>query len=171
MFPTLKMESIPSLSSKQQKVSSACSKVRTRYLAHPDKSTTLELLILNEQSESKRPATDGLMWLLRGLLFTHQALHTAQKEPDIELAKAFTKGYDASLKQYHNFIVKGIFSVAMKACPYRKDFYTKLATDPIDGTSASSDKVNEALDRWLEGLDKTVMQMQRVYKEKGYGQI
>lgn len=51
------------------------------------------------------------MWLLRGLLFTHQALHTAQRDPNTELADAFNKGYEASLKRHHNFIVKGIFSV------------------------------------------------------------
>lgn len=51
------------------------------------------------------------MWLLRGLSFTHQSLETAQRNPNTELAEAFTKGYEGSLKQHHNFIVKGIFSV------------------------------------------------------------
>ncbi|KAH0830116.1 het-c2 protein [Lanmaoa asiatica] len=146
-------------------------KVRTRYLAHPAQSTTLELLIHNEQSEKKRPATEGLMWLIRGLLFTYKALHTAQSDPNTELAKAFTKGYEASLRQYHNFIVRGIFSVAMKACPYRRDFYAKLAADPDGGTSVAGDKVNEELDKWLAGLNRIVTQMQKVYKEKGYGEI
>ncbi|KAF9228875.1 het-c2 protein [Gyrodon lividus] len=128
-------------------------KVRARYDSHRTQSTTLELLIQNEQSDKKRSATEGLMWLLRGLSFTHQALHAAQSDPNTELAKAFTKGYQGSLKQYHNFVVQGVFSLAMKACPYRKDFYAKLASDPN------------------EGLDKIVKQMQNVYKEKKYGQV
>ncbi|KAI9570706.1 het-c2 protein, partial [Boletus coccyginus] len=146
-------------------------KVRTRYLAHPTQSTTLELLTLNEQSEKKRTATEGLLWLLRGLQFTHQALHAAQSDPYIELSKAFTKGYETSLKQHHNFVVKGLFSVAMKACPYRKDFYVKLAADPDGGASATDDKVEEELNRWLEGLERIVVQMRKVYKEKEYGEI
>lgn len=59
----------------------------------------------------------------------------------------------------------------MKSCPYRKDFYAKLAADPSGGASVTSDKVDVELDRWLDGLDKIVGQMQKVYKEKGYGEI
>jgi hypothetical protein len=40
-------------------------KVRTRYLAHPETSDTLEKLVENEKGEKKRTATEGLMWLLR----------------------------------------------------------------------------------------------------------
>lgn len=59
----------------------------------------------------------------------------------------------------------------MRACPYRSVFYAKLAADPDSGASVAGDKVNEELDRWLEGLDKIVTQMKKVYKEKGYGEI
>lgn len=65
----------------------------------------------NEQGEKKRPATEGLMWLLRGLAFTCTALLNAQANQTEELSVAFTKGYDHTLKKFHNFIVKGIFSV------------------------------------------------------------
>jgi len=128
---------------------------------------------MNERSEKKNTATEGLMWLSRGLLFTHQSLHAEQSDPNIELSKAFTKGYEASLKQHHNFLVKGIFSIAMNACPRRTDFYAKLAADTeSSGASAvSAETVSQALDKWLEGLDKVVMQMQKVYKENGYGKL
>jgi len=59
----------------------------------------------------------------------------------------------------------------MKACPYRKDFYVKLAADPDGGASATGDKVEEELNRWLEGLEKIVAQMRKVYNEKGYGKV
>ncbi|KAF9233549.1 het-c2 protein [Melanogaster broomeanus] len=146
-------------------------KVRARYDSHPTQSTTLELLIQTEQSDKKRPATEGLMWLLRGLVFTHQALHNSQSKPDLELAKAFTQGYESSLSQHHSFVVRGLFSVAMKACPYRKDFYAKLAADAEGGASVADDKLSEELDKWLHGLDKIVKQMQKVYKEKKYGVV
>lgn len=51
------------------------------------------------------------MWLLRGLSFTCKALQNAQANPKEELAAAFSKSYEATLKQFHNFVVKGIFSV------------------------------------------------------------
>lgn len=66
------------------------------------------------------------MWLLRGLSFTHQALHAAQSDPNVELAKAFTKGYDASLKQYHNFVVRGVFSV----CTLSSFWFACYPSDP-----------------------------------------
>ncbi len=51
------------------------------------------------------------MWLLRGLSFTCKALQNAQLKKDEELSVAFTKSYEVTLKKFHNFVVKGIFSV------------------------------------------------------------
>jgi hypothetical protein len=51
------------------------------------------------------------MWLLRGLQFTCVALQNAQANASEELADAFKKSYDGTLKAFHNFVVKGIFSV------------------------------------------------------------
>lgn len=53
----------------------------------------------------------GLMWLLRGLSFTCKALRNAQDNKPEELSVAFTKSYEKTLKQFHNFVVKGVFSV------------------------------------------------------------
>jgi hypothetical protein len=40
-------------------------KIRSRFLATPDKSATLESLVENEKNEKKRVATEGLLWLIR----------------------------------------------------------------------------------------------------------
>jgi len=45
-------------------------------------------------------------------------------------------------------MVKPIFSAAMSACPYRKDFYTKLGEDP--------EKVAAELRVWLAALEKNI---------------
>ena len=45
-------------------------------------------------------------------------------------------------------MVKPIFSAAMSACPYRKDFYAKLGSD--------LEKVIEQLRTYLAALDKIV---------------
>jgi hypothetical protein len=44
--------------------------------------------------------------------------------------------------------VKGIFAVAMKACPYRADFYKKLGGDQA--------QVTAQLKEWLAALEKIV---------------
>lgn len=45
-------------------------------------------------------------------------------------------------------MVKPIFSAAMSACPYRKDFYVKLGADP--------EKVAAELKVWLAALEAQV---------------
>ena len=60
-------------------------------------------------------ATEGLMWLVRGLCFTCVALINAQANKSEELAAAFGKAYEVTLKKYHNFIVKGVFAVRLFA--------------------------------------------------------
>jgi hypothetical protein len=104
-------------------------------------SDTLEKLVENEKGEKKRTATEGLMWLLRGHSFTCKGLQNLQANPTEEVAAGFGKAYEVTLKPFHNFVVKGVFSVsplfspsslpaelflkvAMKACPYRADFLT-----------------------------------------------
>ena len=86
-------------------------KVRARYDETPALSNTLERLVENEKGEKKRKATEGLMWLLRGLQFTCKALQNAQENASEELSVAFSKSYDVTLKAFHNFVVKGIFAV------------------------------------------------------------
>ncbi|TEB38520.1 glycolipid transfer protein [Coprinellus micaceus] len=120
----------PAFAVVQNDIKGNVAKVRARYETNKEANKTLELLVENEKGEKKRVATEGLMWLLRGLSFTCKGLQQTQADASEELASAFTKSYEQTLKAFHNFIVKG---VAMKACPYRKDFYTKLAADPAGG--------------------------------------
>ena len=67
-------------------------------------------------------ATEGLMWLLRGLSFTCKALQVAQANKAKELSASFSEAYEATLKKYHNFVVKGIFAVRERAASIRAPF-------------------------------------------------
>ncbi|KOS16091.1 het-c2 protein [Malassezia pachydermatis] len=134
-------------------------KIRDRLLATgPDLSGTLELLVKNEgqPGDKKRTATEGLMWLLRGLDFTAKALHRSLDNPTEELSASFTAAYENSLRKYHSIVVRPLFSLAMKACPYRKDFYAKLGP--------SEEKVRPQLSEWLEALEKIVARMHQFYE-------
>lgn len=99
-------------------------KIRTRFLAAPGKSVTVEELVRNEMCEGCHTATQGLVWLIRGLLFTSGALKRTQADPNLKLSDAFQESYTGTLKPFHNFIVKGIFSVSPRG-----------ANDWIDGDS------------------------------------
>ncbi|KDN48875.1 GLTP-domain-containing protein [Tilletiaria anomala UBC 951] len=139
-------------------------KIRERLLTAPTQSATLEQLIENEgkpgEAAKKRPASEGLMWLLRGLDFTAQALRRSISDKSEQLSASFTKAYESSLQQHHSFVIRPVFSLAMKACPYRQDFYTKLGNPPA--------KVEEELEHWLQGLEKIVKQLQNFYVKGGW---
>jgi hypothetical protein len=79
------------------------------------------LLVENEKDEKKQTATEGLMWLLRGLSFTCTALQNSQANKTEELSAAFSKSYDGTLKKHHNFMVKGVFSVRSHLCAWSKN--------------------------------------------------
>ena len=84
----------------------------------------------------------------RGLDFTAQALRHNLNNGSSELSDSFREAYGNTLKPHHSFVIKPIFSAAMSATPYRKDFYVKLGED--------QGKVNESLDREVDALEKRV---------------
>lgn len=94
-------------------------KIRERLLARPMQADTLEHLVLDEAKEKNRTATGGLLWLNRGLSFTSQALRRSIDNPTEELSVSFTKAYEGTLRQYHSFVVRPVFSVGRHYCAYK----------------------------------------------------
>ncbi|RPB26157.1 glycolipid transfer protein [Terfezia boudieri ATCC MYA-4762] len=131
-------------------------KIRDRQLAAPSASETLQSLTTAEQAEKKKVATEGLLWLNRGLDFTAQALRNNHTNSTEELANSFTKAYEATLKKHHGIMVRPIFALAMKACPYRNAFYKKLGDD--------QEAVKKELEAWLGGLEKCVTILNNHYE-------
>ncbi|GAB7359128.1 hypothetical protein MBLNU230_g5196t1 [Neophaeotheca triangularis] len=123
-------------------------KIRDRQLEAPMESEDLQALVRNELKAKKHVAAEGLLWLVRGLDFTSQALRQNLTNPSEELSTSFRAAYGNTLKPHHSFIVKPIFSAAMSATPYRKDFYDKLGDDQA--------RVHRELDEWLKGLEERV---------------
>lgn len=93
-----------------------------------------------------------------GLEFTCQALQHNIDNPSTELADSFRTSYSGTLKPHHSFLVKPIFSAAMGACPYRKDFYVKLGDDPA--------KVQEELKAYLAALQEIVVILKAFVESK-----
>lgn len=132
----------------QKDMSGNIEKVRSKLLADPENCSTLQDLILSEAGTKSKNATQGLLWLVRGLQFTAQAMRNTVDDPSAELKSTFTAAYDKTLSKYHTFVIKPIFKMAMMACPYRKNFFEKLGDDQA--------KVNEELARWLKALEEIV---------------
>ncbi|CAD6584954.1 MAG: hypothetical protein ASARMPREDX12_002743 [Alectoria sarmentosa] len=133
-------------------------KVRDRQLAAPIESETLQSLVISELKTKKHTATEGLLWLVRALDFTSQGIRSNLQNPSDELSASFRTAYGNTLKPHHSFMVKPIFSAAMSATPYRKDFYAKLGDDQT--------KVDKAAGKWLEALEKQVSIMKQFQARK-----
>ncbi|GKT85708.1 HET-C2 protein [Colletotrichum tofieldiae] len=113
-----------------------------------DMGGNIKELVKNELATKKHVATEGLLWLTRGLEFTCIALSQNVAKESEELSESFRNAYSTTLKPHHSFLVKPIFSAAMSACPYRKDFYAKLGSDQA--------KVAAELRVYLASLEKIV---------------
>ncbi|KAI8084186.1 glycolipid transfer protein domain-containing protein [Gilbertella persicaria] len=131
-------------------------KIRDRYLTNPSANATLQDLMATEAPEKKRTATEGLLWLTRGLDFTAQALRRSVDNPEEELTVSFTQSYEQTLKKFHNMLVRPVFALAMKACPYRKDFYQKIGVTNEAGLAQ--------MKQWLEALENIIRIIQEVFK-------
>lgn len=86
--------------------------------------------------------------MTRGLDFTAQALRHNISNPSEELSTSFRTAYTGTLKPHHGMLIKPLFSAAMSACPYRKDFYAKLLPNESTG--------KEQMETWLSALEERV---------------
>lgn len=135
-------------------------KIRAKLLLDPANSSTLQDLVLSEVSTKSKKATQGLLWLSRGLQFTAQAMRETVDSLS-ELTVTFTDAYSKTLAQYHGMLVKPIFKLAMKACPYRQAFYEKLGSDQA--------RVKELLATWLAALENIVKIIMDFFVLGNYG--
>ncbi|PCH44573.1 glycolipid transfer protein [Wolfiporia cocos MD-104 SS10] len=139
--------------------------VRGRYEATSTRSTTLEKLVICEAEENQRHGTACLVRLIRGLLFTCQALQNMQNDRSSELHVCFKRSYDTVLKHHHTFIIRSAVSVAIRAIPHRHDFYTRIAQ------GGSHEKFDVELAKWLTGLEVIVKRLKDFLQQGGYGTV
>ncbi|KAF7712420.1 Uncharacterized protein PECH_002153 [Penicillium ucsense] len=126
-------------------------KVQERYNKAPAESQTLQDLVRNELKSGQHKATEGLLWLVRGLQFTASALRLSLNNPSEELNASFLGAYKApgGLSTHHGYIIRKGTEVAIKSgVPYRKDFYNKLGENQAE--------VNVALEKEVKALENVV---------------
>jgi pleckstrin homology domain containing family A member 8 len=91
----------------------------------------LQAIIQHEIDEKlttvRNSATDALLWLKRAIWFLREFFHELIYAKNGEINACIAKSYELTLKQYHNWIVKGIFSIALKAVPTRENFFRGLS--------------------------------------------
>ncbi|KAJ2626471.1 hypothetical protein H4R22_004798 [Coemansia sp. RSA 1290] len=137
-------------------------KVRAKSLSGPDPARydTLQKIVRAEAQEGDRTATQGLLWLKRGLELTAMALKRSLETPAEELAESFTLAYNNTLKQFHGFIVKKMFGVAMMACPTRAVFFDKIG--------GNREGEREELLAWVNALQSLLNELNIFYAKGAY---
>ena len=114
---------------------------------------TLTACITKDEVDKAGTTSCAALWLTRGLNFTCTALQTAIDHPDKELSSCFSTAYSNTLAKHHAFYVKPIFAIAMKAIPYRKDFYANLS-----GGKTEKD-IDEKQREWVGALSTIVKEL------------
>ncbi|KAJ5769483.1 hypothetical protein N7520_004042 [Penicillium odoratum] len=138
-------------------------KVQKRKDAAPAESVTLQDLVRNELKSGQHKATEGLLWLVRGLDFTVQALRHNLNNPSAQLTVSFKEAYGDTLKPHHNMIVKGVFNAAMGFCPYRTTFIRKVDDKNAKAAADEKEQVDPEVEaRVLAGLNKEVEALEKV---------
>jgi len=138
------------------------SKLRERQLEAPAQSENIQDLCRNELQTKKHKATEGLLWLVRGLEFTCTALDHNQKNHTAEMKESFSDAYAKTLKQYHSFLIKPLFSAAMNACPTRGNFYNKIKAPDTEQT-----KIDDQLTAYVAALQNIIQILQAFLNTEG----
>ncbi|CAJ0941793.1 unnamed protein product, partial [Mesorhabditis belari] len=113
-------------------------KVRTRFEKNKAGQEFLESLIDSDLAENNGKlgiATEGLLWLKRGLEFMLHMLgrmidqynEGGDRSKTESLVSVINYAYDHSLKRHHGFVSKQLFKLVIHAAPYRKTILKAVA--------------------------------------------
>ncbi|KAE8389779.1 glycolipid transfer protein domain-containing protein [Aspergillus alliaceus] len=142
-------------------------KLKDRQLAAPTESETVQALSVNELKTKKHTASEGLLWLVRGLDFTAQSLRRHIDNTSEKLSDSFRGAYGVTLSKHHGWAMKPVFNLAMGAAPDNESFYKSLASVPASG-SVPDDikaKIKEQLTREVNALENIVSILQKFQEQ------
>ncbi|KAM3873374.1 pleckstrin homology domain-containing family A member 8 [Diretmus argenteus] len=106
-------------------------KINQKLVSDAESFPTLQSIVLQEVqmdvAQVRNSATEALLWLRRGLKFLKEFLSEVNAgEQDIH--GALNTAYGKTLRQYHGWVVRGVFALALRAAPSYQSFTTALVT-------------------------------------------
>ncbi|CAL8291075.1 unnamed protein product [Merluccius merluccius] len=110
-------------------------KINQKWLSDPKSFPTLQSIVLHElrtaTAQVRNSATEALLWLRRGLKFLKEFLSEVNSgEQDIH--GALNNAYGRTLRQYHGWVVRGVFALALRAAPSYESFTAALVSQEGD---------------------------------------
>uniref|UniRef100_A0A3P8NIY7 Pleckstrin homology domain-containing family A member 8 n=1 Tax=Astatotilapia calliptera TaxID=8154 RepID=A0A3P8NIY7_ASTCA len=144
-------------------------KIHQKLRSDPESFSTLQSIVLHEVetdvAQVRNSATEALLWLRRGLKFLKEFLSEVNAgEQDIQ--GALNNAYGKTLRQYHGWVVRGVFALALRASPSYQSFTAALVSR--EGDKLKSDFINgmhRDLGVYLPAMEKQLAILDALYEE------
>ncbi|XP_060726472.1 pleckstrin homology domain-containing family A member 8 [Tachysurus vachellii] len=146
-------------------------KVQQKLQSDPDNFPTLQSIVLHEVqmqvAQVRNSATEALLWLKRGLKFLKEFLSEVDAgEQDIHAA--LNNAYGKTLRQYHGWVVRGVFALALRAAPSYDGFMAALVCHEGDELRESfMSGMHRDLAVYLPAMEKQLAILDALYEEYG----
>uniref|UniRef100_A0A665UJG8 Pleckstrin homology domain-containing family A member 8 n=1 Tax=Echeneis naucrates TaxID=173247 RepID=A0A665UJG8_ECHNA len=144
-------------------------KINQKLISDPDSFPTLQSIVLHEVQKDvaqvRNSATEALLWLRRGLKFLKEFLSEVNAgEQDIH--GALNNAYGKTLRQYHGWVVRGVFALALRAAPSYQNFTAALVSREGDELkSGFISGMHRDLDVYLPAMEKLLAILDALYEE------
>ncbi|CAH2282708.1 pleckstrin homology domain-containing family A member 8 isoform X1 [Pelobates cultripes] len=143
-------------------------KINQKYITNKAEFTTLQKIVLHEVNSNvaqvRNSATEALLWLKRGLKFLYAFL-TELKNGENHIQTALSNAYGKTLSQYHGWVVRGVFALALRAAPSYNGFVAALTVK--EGSGEFFDAMQRDLNIYLPAMEKHLCLLDSLYEEHG----
>uniref|UniRef100_A0A8C1Z846 Pleckstrin homology domain-containing family A member 8 n=1 Tax=Cyprinus carpio TaxID=7962 RepID=A0A8C1Z846_CYPCA len=144
-------------------------KIQQKVVSDPESFPTLQSIVLHEVetevAQVRNSATEALLWLKRGLKFLKEFLseiNTGMKD----VQGALNNAYGKTLRQYHGWVVRGVFALALRAARSYEDFMAALVSHEGDELKKGfTTGMHRDLDIYLPAMEKQLSILDAVYEE------
>uniref|UniRef100_UPI0037E8AD2A pleckstrin homology domain-containing family A member 8 n=1 Tax=Semicossyphus pulcher TaxID=241346 RepID=UPI0037E8AD2A len=144
-------------------------KINQKLMSDPDSFPTLQSIVLHEVdtdvAKVRNSATEALLWLRRGLKFLKEFLSEVNAGAR-DIQGALNNAYGKTLRQYHGWVVRGVFALALRAAPSYQSFSAALVTTEGDELkSGFTSGVHRDLGMYLPAMEKQLAILDALYEE------
>ncbi|XP_023258901.1 pleckstrin homology domain-containing family A member 8 isoform X1 [Seriola lalandi dorsalis] len=144
-------------------------KIHQKLMSDPDSFPTLQSIVLHEihtdVAQVRNSATEALLWLRRGLKFLKEFLSEVNAGQQ-DIHGALNNAYGKTLRQYHGWVVRGVFALALRAAPSYQSFTAALVSREGDELkSGFSSGMHRDLGMYLPAMEKQLAILDALYEE------
>ncbi|KAJ8415877.1 hypothetical protein AAFF_G00404340 [Aldrovandia affinis] len=146
-------------------------KINQKLVSDPECFPTLQTMVLHEVetgvAQVRNSATEALLWLKRGLKFLKEFLSEVNTG-ERDIYAALNNAYGKTLRQYHGWVVRGVFALALRAAPSYGGFMAALVTRQGDELKEGFDLgMHRDLGIYLPAMEKQLAILDALYEEYG----